>query len=200
MSVLPYRARRFIRHNLSWSNIRFQWAVIAATALILLWIASYEGDLFEAPWYSFSYRIMLAFVFVQFSHAAWKMPLPMDEPYLVKKYGNLKHWWNKASEPARIGMFEGKNVLERWEVCDFRSIYDHNGYLVATEQTINWSDNDSDWQPGDQDNIQTIITRHDGTERLSLIARLRSPKLPFGKSADIIRDGEVIGQTTYSEC
>lgn len=112
----------------------------------------------------------------------------------------LYDWWEKVSQPAHIGLFEGKSVLERWEVCDFRSIYDNNGRLIATEQTINWSDTDPDWRPRDPEDIQIIVRRYDGSERLPWIARLRSPKLPSGNMAEIIdHNNNVVGHTSYCE-
>ncbi len=157
MTALSYRIRRALPHWFSWRNIRFQWAVIAATALLLLWIASYEGGLFEAPWYSFTYRITLALLFVQFGHAAWKMPLPMDEPYLVKKYGSLKRWWSDATRPGYYAVPEsgGSIKIIRSVFCDFSEVYDLNGDLIGHEQDI-WNDGHWTFKPVDADTDEVM--------------------------------------------
>ncbi len=167
MSVLPYRAKRFIRHNLTWHNIRFQWAVIAAIALILLWIASPgEEHFFGHPWYSYAVRVLLALVFLQFGYAAWKAPLPKDEPYLVKKYDSLKRWWSDAARPGYYAVPKsgGSMKIIRHIFCDFSEIYDLNGDLIGHEQDT-WGDGHWTFRPVDIDSqmrmpiIAYLLTR-----------------------------------------
>lgn len=111
---------------------------------------------------------------------------------------SLQDWWRDFTQPAGTGTFEHKPVFERWVFWDFRYIYDHTGRLIATEQTINWSDTDPDWRIGDPKDIQIIVTRVESGERLSWLARLRSPQLPAGERAEVIdHDGTVLGHTTY---
>ena len=111
----------------------------------------------------------------------------------------LTYWVRDFFSPARVGTFEGKAVYERWDLVDFRRIYDHTGKLIATEQTIDWSSTDMDWNPGDPEDIQIIINRLSAGERLSWLALLRSPKLPAGPMAEIIDPrGDIIGRTTYN--
>jgi hypothetical protein len=157
MTVLSNRIRRHLPYWFSWHNIRFQWVVIAAIALTLLWIASYEGSLFEATWYSFTYRITLAFIFVQFGHAAWKNPDPLDEPYLVKKYADLKRWWKHIAAPGYYGTPRSTAELRiiRQIFCDFSEIYDLNGDLVGHEQDV-WNDGYWTFKPVDADSQERI--------------------------------------------
>ena len=110
---------------------------------------------------------------------------------------SLKRWWENFSRPATVGTFESKSVFERWVFSDFRYIYNHTDCLIAYEQTIDWSSTDPDWRCGDPEDIQVIVTRCDGSERLPWLARLRSPKLPKPQAEVLAADGDVVGYTEY---
>jgi hypothetical protein len=203
MTVLSYRARRFIRHNLSWHNIRFQWTVVGLGIYVICFILGRLLNLAIGEPFDLitGLPIMLVGIAgaVTFWHTAYVFPLPTKYPWVVRKYEDLRDWWSKVSEPARIGTFEGRAVLERWVFGDFRYIYNYDGRLVATEQIIDWSSTDPDWRVGDPEDVERCVTHFDGSERLSWLARLRSPKLPAGNQADILdHNNEVLGQTTYT--
>lgn len=181
MSVLSYRTRHIIRRNLSWNNIRFQWAVIGTgfitTGFMLQAYGMYSNPSLPVAVVTFTIMIACFFAGAAFIADATTFPNPLECSWAVRKYDELGYWWKKVSQPARIGTFEGKAVLERWESFDFRSIYDTAGYLIATEQTIDWSSTDPDWRYGAPKDVEVIVTRYNGDERLSLLARLRSPKI-----------------------
>ena len=193
MNVLSYRARRLILRNLSWGNIRFRWAMIG----LMLFTVGATLVYFLPPFIGLPVSIIMGMIASQFLHTAYSFPYPTEYPWAVRKYDDLTRWWKHVSQPAHIGTFEDKSVLERWVFGDFRYIYNQTGCLIATEQTINWSDTDLDWRYGDPEDIQVIVTHCDDDEHLPWLARLRSPKLPSGNRAEVINDDFVVGHTTH---
>lgn len=200
MNVLSNSFRQRLPIWFTWNNIRFQWTVVGLVAMLAAIAAGYTVEHFSPiGWVGTFTSTALTVVFsAPFIFAAIVFPLPMQEPWIVQKYGDLSFWWKDFTQPASIGMFDGKAVYERWDLYDFRRIFDHTGRLIATEQTINWSSIDMDWNPGDPEDIQIIVTPNKTDEGLSWLALRRSHKLPDGPMADIIQDGVTIGQTSYN--
>jgi hypothetical protein len=200
MNALFNSLRQRLPSWFTWNNIRFQWAVVGLTAMLTAIAVGYIVEYFSSIWWTgVATSTTLTVVFsAPFIFAALHSLPPAQEPWIVQKYGDLSFWWKDFTRPASIGMFNGKAVYERWDLHDFRRIFDHTGRLIASEQTINWSSIDMDWNPGDPEDIQIIITPYKTDEGLSWLALRRSPKLPDGPMADIIQDDVIIGQTSYN--
>jgi len=130
--------------------------------------------------------VVAMFAFAQFTYSAVKMPYPMDETIAVKLYERAKWRWERFSRPLRVTIFNGQPVYVRdHDYLDYRELYDRDGYLIQSEQTINWSDIDLEWQPGMPEDIETITkpaSKHKRPERISWLSLMRSPALP----ADIV--------------
>jgi hypothetical protein len=175
MAVLSYRVRRFIRRNVHWNTCRFHWNTVGLGMLVTALGVAFAP--MQIPFLSATFSFFAAYIALSFLLSAWVLPNPTEYLWAVRKYDDIRDWWKKVSQPAYIGTFEGKSVLKRCVFYDFRYIYDHTGRLIATEQTINWSDTDPNWRPGDEHDVEIIVNRYDKGEGLPWLARLRSPKI-----------------------
>ncbi len=120
------------------------------------------------------------FAFAQFTYSAIVQPYPMDETLTVKVYERGARWWFRFSRPLAAAGHNGQAVYVR-DCWDYREIYDRKGRRIGTEQTINWSDTDMDWYPGKPEDVVVKFTStktDERQDRMSWLARLRSPELP----------------------
>ena len=177
MNVLRYRARSFVSHNLSWNNIRFQWAVIGMVILssgLTVGFNFLEGI---ARWSLIIWSAAFALQF--FSAAAISSILYKDLPWLVRLYSSAGTWWRNQS-PAYLTTHNGQKVLARDEF-PVQSLYDKDGVWIG------------DWCTHYEINLLTLFALKDNKaqipssmwfepaskfRRLSWLARLLSPKIP----------------------
>jgi hypothetical protein len=147
MSVLSYRARSFIRHNLTWHNIRFQWTIVGIF-LGTLAICGFNG--FNHPFLRCISAGLPGYIGAQFLYAAVKFPLPSNELVYVQLYDSLKRWWSDATRPGYYAIPEsgGSIKIIRHIFCGFSEIYGLNGDLIGHEQDI-WNDGDWTFKPVD---------------------------------------------------
>lgn len=125
--------------------------------------------------------VVSVIAFAQFTYSAVVQPYPMDETLSVKIYERMEWQWVRFSQPLAVAAHNGQAVYVRSDSYDYREIYDRSGRRIGTEQTINWSDTDSDWWPGKPDEIVIKFTPTESDERqdrMSWLARFRSPELP----------------------
>lgn len=199
MTVLPYHVNRFIRRNLNWNNIRFQWSVVGFAAFLIAVAAGYAVGHFVSIWWagtvvSTTFAAVLA---APFLYAAIELPMPLQEPWIVKKYGDLGRWWAKMSRPASSGTLNGNPVLERWVLTDFAEVYNRDGQLIGHKQEFEKDPYAYEEGSGRYTSHFTPTEKAE-QKRLPWLARLRSPKLPVDLQAEVAtNDGHSVGYTTY---
>ena len=84
-------------------------------------------------------------------------------------------WWDRFSSPARFMLTcDNSHKLARSYSLDFFEIFDEDGYLLGTEQEIDWKMSNTDPMDDHPSNVQVIKTSAEKPYRLSWLARRRS--------------------------
>lgn len=107
MNALSNNLRAHLPNWLTWSNLRFQWTVMALFSIVISALVGFATMVFSHKGPD-QVVILIAlmspswFAVFHFGEAAIRNPSPGSEPWMVNRYEALKSWWRKNGPLRRF--------------------------------------------------------------------------------------------------